>query len=341
VTGGKGPGAIVKSASRQALRLKSAAQFLHKLFTRIAHSQLSAVVDTQFVINVMSGRGKGGKSVEECMLEAARHGWSGIPVWASDAAVRAVQVKYPEIFHRDGSVRHRDALGGSPGDAPGGSPAEQHPESDQVEDAPCDQEWLLRQGVSVVSITEKDDSEKWLCERYAVRQGLVKDICFRLQAKPDVDLFADTANHRFPMWYGEGGLHADAFSVQWTRDKLYWCNPPFSKLDQVVQKVKKDKCQMILVCPDWRNRWYFQAVRPHIVRQYYYAPGTHVFELPPVAVAGIRWGLWALLIDGELFKEDYVQAGKCYSVQEINETWQATSSAKRRRRRKGGQVNDF
>ena len=126
----------------------------------------------------------------------------------------------------------------------------------EEEDALCDQEWLLRQGLSVVSIAQKDDSEKWLCECYAVRSGLVKDICFRLQVTPEVDLFADASNHRFPIWYGEGGVCVNSFLVRWTNDKLYWCNPPCSLLDAVVRKLKEDKCRMVLICPDCRNRWY-------------------------------------------------------------------------------------
>ena len=96
---------------------------------------------------------------------------------------------------------------------------------------------------------------------------------------------------------------------------------------------------MILICPDWCNRWYWQAAQEHVVRSFYFAPGTHVFELPSVSVGGIRWGLWAYLLDGELSKQDYLTINKTYTSQEVDGTWKNTSSAKRRRRRKAQQTS--
>jgi hypothetical protein len=94
--------------------------------------QESAVGDIQKCPRTMSGRGKGGKGLEELMLSAARSGWSGIPVWASEEDVQAVRDRHPEVFGRRtrspspplvpfgrGRRLSGDAIAGSPVDAPG------------------------------------------------------------------------------------------------------------------------------------------------------------------------------------------------------------------------------
>ena len=256
----------------------------------------------------MKGRGGKGKGLKELMLQAARQGFSGVPVWASEQEVEAVCQRHPEIYGKKyytGGAREDEplkpfavgksgGLGGSRAarlcstgmtDAPlksltDASSSHSGLRRAQVSDAPdapyvegeessSSEEGLLRQGLSVARAAGGDKRQVMtVSECYAVRSGFVRDICFRLQATPEVDLFADAGNKRFPIWYVEGGVGPNAFLVRWTRDKLYWCNPPFSLLDAVVRKVKEDQCRMILVCPDWRDRWFFQAVQPHVVRRF-------------------------------------------------------------------------
>ena len=46
-------------------------------------------------------------------------------------------------------------------------------------------------------------------------------------------------------------------------------------------------------------------------------------------IAGTRWGLWALLIDGKLNKEEIMEENKELSVAELEGTCRRTTSAKR------------
>ena len=323
-------------------------QGLHNLFKRVAHSHRSAVEKTQ---KVMSGRGKGGKGLEEMMLSAARRGWSGIPVWASDEEVQAVRERHPEVFGKRSPspplqpfmrrVRlSGDALEGSPADAP---MTEEDDDKTAVGDFQDFDELseredpgaALQHGLSVVTV-ERHGVEKWFSERYNVRDGYVRDMCFRLKVTPILDAFADAGNHRFPLWW------EDAFAEKWPQDKVIWANPPFSIMHKVVQKIKEDHAKVLLVCPDWRSCAWCQQLHDHVMRKYFYAKGTPVYELDKKKVEGIKWGLWAYYVDGSVSKEEeFMEENKEYSVSELAGEWQETTSSKRRQRRKwqkqGGQ----
>ncbi len=71
---------------------------------------------------------------------------------------------------------------------------------------------------------------------------------------PTADAFADTVNHRFPRWWGEGGEHSNALTRQWGEEPMIWCNPPFQLLPQVVEKAIKERANVLLICPNWRRR---------------------------------------------------------------------------------------
>ena len=96
-------------------------------------------------------------------------------------------------------------------------------------------------------------SKSWLSERYAVREDLVEKILRRLnEGWPFIDAFTDGTNARCEEWFGPQGMYSDAFSVTWKFGEMgtLWCSPPFSKLLEVVQKVKRHKCRIILIAPD-------------------------------------------------------------------------------------------
>lgn len=320
------------------------------------------------------------------MLEAARHGWSGIPVWATPEDIQGVYDRHPEVFkkrrpsppllpfvrHGGLSEGHRnvrlcrdagsaDALPVGRTDAPVSSSCSSRPSGDAHRGSPAgapvaedddgetvvegwqdfeeeeDPAAVLQFGLSVVSIDRPDGTgEQWHSERYNVREGYVKDMCFRLKVQPVLDAFADAGNHRFPVWY------KDAFAVRWPQDEVIWANPPFSMLQQVVEKIKRDGAKVLLVCPDWRSCSWWKSLQEHVVRRHYYPKGTAVFELDKKPVGGIRWGLWAYYVDGSVEKEDeYMETNKEYSVAELEGEWQDTPSYRRRQRRKmqkqGGQ----
>ena len=144
----------------------------------------------------------------------------------------------------------------------------------------------------------------WYDESYAVRKDVIRDIVQELKCPtPTIDAFANARNHRFSRWWGEGGEHPDAFAVSWSREEFLWCNPPFSKFQQVVEKLKKDQAQCILIMPDWPSRPFWHEVQGLRKASVYFSPGSEIFELEGQLAPGIQWGLWAYWLDGSLPKQ--------------------------------------
>lgn len=136
-------------------------------------------------------------------------------------------------------------------------------------------------------------------ERYMVRRPMVNDIIMRLNTRtPTVDGFGDAELHVWPRWWGPGSSECeDAFSMYWGSEPLLWLNPPFTLLDRVVQKLMADRGTAILVMPHWQNQWFYDAVKPFVVRKQFYKAGTMLFETVSGTVGGTPWPVWALLLD--------------------------------------------
>ncbi len=81
---------------------------------------------------------------------------------------------------------------------------------------------------------------------------------------PDIDLFATRINTQLPRYvawrpdpYAE---LIDAFSIPW-RDFYGYAFPPFSIINQVIQKVERERSRLVLVAPDWPTKsWYPRLV---------------------------------------------------------------------------------
>ena len=90
----------------------------------------------------------------------------------------------------------------------------------------------------------------------------------------------------------------DAFTKNWGKEPLVWMNPPFSLLDSVVDKIKNDGAQAILIMPQWEDQRYFEEVQPMILKKCVYSKGAKVFEQKEGAMPGIRWPIWAAFVNG-------------------------------------------
>ena len=75
-----------------------------------------------------------------------------------------------------------------------------------------------------------------------------------------VDAFASEDNKKCHTWWGEGSPYGtDALKQSW-KGHFLWLNPPFSRLGEVVGKLKEDGAHGILVLPDWKRRvWHKRA----------------------------------------------------------------------------------
>lgn len=69
-------------------------------------------------------------------------------------------------------------------------------------------------------------------------------------------------------------------------------------MQDVVQKLRYDGAYEISVMPHWTNQPWYQPAHDMATKKYYYKPGTNLFEQADGAVAGVRWPVWVLLIDG-------------------------------------------
>ncbi|XP_070519726.1 uncharacterized protein [Cardiocondyla obscurior] len=77
---------------------------------------------------------------------------------------------------------------------------------------------------------------------------------------PDMDLFASRTNskcEKFVSWKKDPEAFAiDAFTLNWNSD-FFYAFPPFILIPRVLEKIKQDKCNGIIVVPQWPAQpWY-------------------------------------------------------------------------------------
>ena len=78
-----------------------------------------------------------------------------------------------------------------------------------------------------------------------------------------IDLFASQLNHwcdKYISWHLDPGAMAfDAFHFDWTNTKFY-AFPPFSVIDQLLQRLKKEGGEICLVAPLWHSQPWFNKL---------------------------------------------------------------------------------
>ena len=143
----------------------------------------------------------------------------------------------------------------------------------------------------------KDPEEKFSFKRedYAVRNHFVKRIEEFFGTKADRDCFATKRNSVCASFFTE---NEDAFKQHWDWGETIWLNPPWSLWNRVAKKLRKSTCTAICILPDWQRGWVKELLRKASKRMYF-KEGTQLFEVNGHPVGGIRWGVWALLIEGK------------------------------------------
>lgn len=166
-------------------------------------------------------------------------------------------------------------------------PVQQSKKKREVEDLESDcADTLLRHGVSVVA--KKEKKKQFDSQQYPVKPQIERDIHFRLQS--DLPIL----------------------------------NPKFSELNEVVAKIKKYGTETILLVPDWKSERFYQDIWKMARRWHFYSVGHEVFEKSAAVPTSLApWGVWAILIDGNLNAPEPVQ-----------KEFQWTKSARRRQRRR-------
>jgi hypothetical protein len=91
----------------------------------------------------------------------------------------------------------------------------------------------------------------------------VVHMLFQKWGSPNIDLFASNANKHclvYASWYPEvDAFHVDALTLSWSGMFAY-AFPPIPIIHKVIQKVRKDQSEMILITPYWPTRTWFNPL---------------------------------------------------------------------------------
>lgn len=115
---------------------------------------------------------------------------------------------------------------------------------------------------SLNSIADEDsrsahsDSSDW--RLFPSIFGLISDVW-----PVEVDLFARSWNAQLPKFVSwspqPGSLAVDAFSINWA-EFLAYAFPPFAVIPRCLAKMRKEKADLVLICPVWPNQPWFPVL---------------------------------------------------------------------------------
>ena len=131
----------------------------------------------------------------------------------------------------------------------------------------------------------------------------VTQTLFQVLGTPMIDLFASEANRKVEMfcsWIPSQIAWAiDALSVPWQNMDAY-AFPPISLIPKVLQHMKKFRCQLILIAPQWpRRHWYTDLLqmlvaapkRLPMMEDLLYQPKTMIVHPNPQVFNLVAWPL--------------------------------------------------
>lgn len=147
-------------------------------------------------------------------------------------------------------------------------------------------------------------------ENYAVRQSVMDEALKKLGVTPTIDAFADKANNRLAKWWGEGSpWGGDAFEQSW-EGELLWANPPYTMLEEVVARIKKENAHVVLVMPEWTYRDWHKEAMDLVVDSVFFRRGTSIFELKGRPTPFVKWPVRIALLCGHKKKCTNFQVGQ-------------------------------
>ena len=130
-------------------------------------------------------------------------------------------------------------------------------------------------------------------EEYTVRKAWVNKVLSVLGVMPDRDAFATVENARFPKWYTASD---DALLQEWDPTEILWCNPPWTLWPRVASKILAGRNTCVCIIPTWHSKQWVHDLVNAASKIFYIEPGCKVFELRKRPVEGLKWGLFALLV---------------------------------------------
>ena len=128
---------------------------------------------------------------------------------------------------------------------------------------------------------------------YTVRRQFFDEIVRELGLMPTVDGFASPTNNRVSRFFTQ---EQDALKQPWGSGDTMWLNPPWVIWPQVAERLARERCAAIVICPAWTKPWVKQLTAM-ASRRIYFEAGTSLHEVDGRPVPSTKWGTWALRVD--------------------------------------------
>ena len=113
---------------------------------------------------------------------------------------------------------------------------------------------------------------------WALKDHIFNKIKIKL-GQPTVDLFASRGNHKVTTLYSfypdPLASEVDAFSFDWSQDIIY-AFPPFSLIPRVLQKIKNEKTEGILIVPIFVNQSWFTSLLTLLIKESLWLPSSDI-----------------------------------------------------------------
>jgi len=114
---------------------------------------------------------------------------------------------------------------------------------------------------------------------------LLKQSLNRLHVEPEIDLFASRINAQYDKYVAyrpdPHAIAIDAFSLTWSNFKCFYMFPPFSVLNQALQKIEREGATGVVIAPYWPTQiWFPMLIRLLINHPLILPRGKHLLRLP-------------------------------------------------------------
>jgi hypothetical protein len=123
-----------------------------------------------------------------------------------------------------------------------------------------------------------------------------------LKFKPSADMFASSTHHQLPRYYSKdpadfNSAGLDAFRFNWKAEAAPYFNPPWSRISEVLQKIRRDEVRGMIVLPVWPSAEWWPLFES--MRERFQIAGTPVFLTDSGDVRPLpRWKTIFAIING-------------------------------------------
>lgn len=132
---------------------------------------------------------------------------------------------------------------------------------------------------------DEESRKDYSDSNWMINDKIFADICKKLNYPPKTDCFANRINNKTDNYISyrpdPNAQHINAFTINWSTLKNPYFFPPFSLVGKVLQKLKTDQCQGLIVTPDWPTQtWYTTLTSMTVSETITITPGQQVLVLP-------------------------------------------------------------